>query len=272
LRGLSAARERGGLLLWDAKHNLFLFNHAGQRQAQAKAPGDLVAACAAADGRSCVAVGEQGQVWLLAPDLTPRWQRSIDVRCTAVALDGFGERIAVAGGDGSLHLFDETGTPLWKTGSPRPLHFVGFVPERPALAASADYGLVACFDRAGRCVWRDGLVAHTGSLTTTGDGSTVALACYSEGVVCYPLLGGPKGRRTLSGLAPCRLLALSYAGDVWLTAGLEPRVVLRRPDGTVRAEADIPGPAVGLALHPLGVEAVVATADGQLIGLDLRDS
>src|SRR5260370_36455245 len=74
LRGLSAARERGWFLVWDNHHNLFLFNQAGERQAQAQTPADLVAAGAADDGRSFVAIGAQGQVYLLAPDLTPRWQ------------------------------------------------------------------------------------------------------------------------------------------------------------------------------------------------------
>jgi hypothetical protein len=269
LRGLSAARERGWFLVWDSRHNLYLFNHAGERQAQANPPGDFIAASAAEDGRSFAAVGEQGQVHLLAPDLTPRWQRSIDRRATAVAVDADGQRIAVAGGDGSLHLFDKSGTLLWQNTNPRPLHFLSFIPEKPALIGSADFGLVASFDAGGRCVWRDGLVAHTGSLTTTGDGGTIALACFSEGACCYTLADGPKARRMVASVAPCTLLASSYAGDVWLTAGLEPRLTLRQADGTARAETEIAGRPVGLALNPLGTQGIVATAEGTLTAFAL---
>jgi hypothetical protein len=270
LRGLSAAHERGWHLLWDAGHTLFLYDRAGQQQAEGQTPGDLASACAAADGRSFAAVGEQGQVWLLAPDLTPRWQRSIAGRATAVAVDCTGERIAVAGSDGTLHLFDQAGTLLWKNNNPRPLHFISFVPERPALVGSADFGLVACFEEAGRCVWRDGLVAHSGSLTTTGDGGLVVLACFSEGACCYGLAEGPKSRRFVPAVAPCRLLASTYAGEVWLTVGLGPQVTLHGADGTTRAEVEITGRAVAVALNAMGSEAAVATADGVLMAFDLR--
>jgi hypothetical protein len=269
LRGLTAARERGSFLVWDNHDSLSLFNQSGEQQAQAQTPGDLVAAAAADDGRSFVAVGGQGQVYLLAPDLTPRWQRAIEGRGTAAAVDCFGQRIAVADAEGGLHLFDEAGNLLWKTDSPRPLHFLSFVPEKPALVGSADFGLVVCFDAGGRCLWRNGLVAHVGSLTASGDGNTIALACFSEGACCYRLTEGPKARRMVSAVAPCRLLACSYAGDVWLTVGLEPRLSVRDAEGPVRAEATIEGRPVAIALHALGRQAAVATAEGALLAFDL---
>jgi hypothetical protein len=208
---------------------------------------------------------------LLAPDLNPRWQRSIDQRATAVAVDSFGQRIVVADAEGGLHLFDEAGSILWKNDSPRPLHFLSFVPEKPAIVGSADFGLVVCFEAGGRSLWRDGLVAHIGSLTTNGDGTTIGLACFSEGACCYRLTEGPKARRMLPAVAPCRLLACSYAGDVWLTVGLEPQLSLREAGGSVRAEAPIEGRPVAIALDPLGRHAAVATAEGQLIAFDLAN-
>jgi hypothetical protein len=268
LRGLSAAHERGWFLVWDNHNALFLFNHAGQRQAQANPPGDLVAACASADGRTYAAVGGQGQVWLLAPDLTPRWQRSIDQRATAVALDSFGQRVAVAGADGALHLFDEAGSALWKSSVPRPLHHLAFVPERPNVVGAADFGLAACFDAHGRCVWRDGLVAHIGSLSTTGDGSVIALACFSEGVCCYSLVDGPKTRLTAPSFGSCRLLASSYDGKLWLTVGLDQRIVLRQPDGLVRAEMAVASQPTAVTLDPLGTRGAAALADGTLLAFD----
>jgi hypothetical protein len=269
LRGLSAARERGWFLVWDSHHVLNLFNHNGQREAQAQPPVSVVAAAAGDDGRSFVVLGGQGQVYLLAPDLTPRWQRAIEGTPMAAALDSFGQRIALADADGGVHLFDETGRLLWKAESPRPLHFLSFVPEKPALVGCADFGLVVCFDAWGRCLWRDGLVAHVGSLTVSGNGETIALACFSEGACCYHLAEGPKTRRMVAAVAPCRLLACSYEGDVWLTVGLEPRLTVRNAGGAVRAEAAVEGRPVAVALAPLGRWAAVATAEGALLAFDL---
>jgi hypothetical protein len=268
LRGLALARERGWVLAWDSAHCLYLFNRTGKLQAQLQAPAALTAACCADDGASYAAVGTQGQVWLLAPDLMPRWERLLPTGGVAAALDPLGNYLAASDSAGALHLFDRSGRSVWRTGNPRPLRYLAFVPEKPVLLGSADYGLVACFDRNGLCVWRDGLVAHIGSLTVSGDGSTIALACFSDGLCCYGLDGGRKKRLALTGA--CRLAVLSYDGRLLLTTGLENRVELRDGDGHVGRVYALDGPAVALALDALGENPVVGLAEGRILGLGPR--
>jgi hypothetical protein len=142
------------------------------------------------------------------------------------------------------------------------------VAEKAALVGSADFGLVACFDAAGRVLWRDGLVAHVGSLAASGDGGAIVLACFTEGLCCYGL-ERPRPER-LPQAAPCRLATVSYTGDLLLTAGLEDRLFLRQRDGAVRDELALGGAPADLALGPLGEYAAVALADGRLLGLDAR--
>ena len=108
-RGLALARERGWLLVWDAEHGLHLFNRSGEPQARWQTADALTAACCADDGGSFAAVGAQGQVWMLAPDLSPRWERTLPQRGTAVALDPFGQYLAAADGRGGLTLYDRHG-------------------------------------------------------------------------------------------------------------------------------------------------------------------
>lgn len=266
-RGLALARERGEVLTWDARDGLQLLSRAGAVQAHRTAPAPLTAVCCADDGSASAAAGQGGQVWLLAPDLSPRWERALPRRAVAVALDPFGQYLAAADDGGTLHLFDRTGRPLWQAPNPRPLHHLAFVPERPLLVGAADYGLVACFDLAGNCAWRDGLVAHVGSLACSGAGDVIALACYTEGLCCYA--AGRSRPERLAQAAPCRLAALSYDGMAALTAGLDGRLFLRRGDGTARAEFAPAGKAVALALGPLGDYALLARAEGGVAALDL---
>jgi hypothetical protein len=264
LRGLAPAREPGWLLAWDADHSLHLFNRAGERQARARAPAPLAAACCADDGTSFAAAGADGRVWLLAPDLTPRWERPAPPRCTAVALDPFGRYLAAADA-GGLNFFERDGRLRWRVETPRALEHLAFVPERPALAAAADFGLTACYDLTGRCLWRDGLVAHVGSLAVSGDGATLALACFSDGLYRYAL-DGPN-RWQDADVGPCRLAALSYDGDVTLTAGLDHRLRLHAAGKASRAELELEGAPAAVALGPLGDYAVVALAEGKILGL-----
>ena len=224
VRGLVAARERQWVLTWDAGHWLRLFNVARrQRQAQSHVRGPLAAAACAEDGLGFARLTAEGRVALLAPDLTPRWEHSLGAPGLAVALAPLGEFLAASDSAGFLHLFAPDGGLVWKTSLPRPFKSLAFVPEKPLLVGCADFGLVGCLDAAGQLLRRDGLVAHTGSLACSREGGFIAVACYSDGLWAYDLLGK---KRQLSELAPCRLAALSYAGDFILSAGLERRVSL----------------------------------------------
>src|SRR4051794_1851341 len=97
-RGLALERERGGILAWDEKQRLHLFNRSGELHGQATVPGTLTAACCADDGSAYVAAGKRGEVWWLAPDLTPRWEKTVQHAVLALAVDPFGQYVAVATG------------------------------------------------------------------------------------------------------------------------------------------------------------------------------
>jgi PQQ-like domain len=261
LRGLVLARECQWVLAWDAANWLHLFNSRGQRQAQVHLRGQLAAAACADDGRSFAAVSTTGQVWLLAPDLMPHWERSLDHPATTLALASLGEYVAVAGGSGSLQFYAADGKRVWTSALPRPLKHLAFVPGKPLLVGCADFGLVACVDAGGKVLWRDGLVANAGSLACANAGKPIAAACYSDGLWCYDLTGQKRQRFEL---APCRLAALSYTGDVILTADLERTVRVFNREGTCLATQEMEDIPIALALAPLGDAAWVALQGGRI--------
>jgi hypothetical protein len=269
LRGLALARERGRVLAWDAADGLFLFTFAGALEGQRPSPVSLAAACGADDGSSYAVGGSYPPaVCLLAPDLTPRWQHPLPQRATAVALDPLGQYLAAADAGCGLHVFERSGRKVWQANTARPLCHLAFVPEKAVLVGSADFGLVACFDATGTCLWRDGLVAHVGSLAVSGDGGCVVLACFSDGLYRYAVDRAQGVRVPLE--APCHLAALSYTGDRILTAGRDNRLCLREGGGAVRDQFGLGGAAVALAVGALGETAVVGLAEGEILALDLR--
>jgi hypothetical protein len=266
--GLALARERGVLLAWDDNQWVYLLNRKGERQGQRRCAGAVSAGGCADDGSAYAAAGGRGEVWWLAPDLMPRWERSVPGPALAVALDPFGQCLAVADARGHLSLFDRHGRQLARVQTPRPLCHLAFVPEAVRLLGCADLGLLACFDPAGRCLWREGLVAHIGALAVSGDGSRIALACFSEGLRIYSLSGRKEG-----GLAPpepCRLAALTYDGARLLAGGMGNRLVLLDREGRTLDTLTLDGPAISLTLAALGEWAAVALADGRVLGVDLR--
>jgi hypothetical protein len=268
-RSLSLARETQGLLVRDENHWLYLLDRAGGRQAQRKMPTALAAACAADDGSAYAAAGARGEVWWLAPDLTTRWETALDQPAVAAALDPFGQYLAVADARSQLHCYDRQGRSILRVPTTRPLHHLAFVPAAPFLLGAADYGLVTCFDLTGRCHWRDGLVAHIGSLAVSGEGDMVLLACFTEGLQRYTAGGANKGRLPVTD--PCRLAAVSYDGGRILVAGLSERLDLLDRAGRSMAQGTLELPPVGLALSPQGEAGAAALADGRVVGLALPD-
>jgi WD40 repeat protein len=270
LRGLVLVRERLRLLAWDENNWLYLLSHKGERQAQYHTPGGVAAVCCADDGSAYAAVGTRGEIWWLAPDLMPRWQKSLPHPAVAAALDPFGQYLAVSDAGGNLRVFDRLGRPVSQTQTPRPLHHLAFVPEAPLLLGTADIGLLAAFDLSCNCLWRDGLVATIGALAVSGSGDRIVLACYSEGLRFYNTTGHKQGHLNLS--EPSRLAALSFDGQLAVVAGLGERLLVIDRGGKTMSSVTLDKPAVALAVAPLGEWAGVALPDGRVLGLDLQET
>jgi hypothetical protein len=262
------ARERAWLLAWDDNHWLYIFNQAGGPEAQRRMPNGVTTACCADDGSAFAALGALGEVWWLAPDLTPRWHRSLPARGVAAAMDPFGQLLAVADTRATLHIYDRAGEIVSQMPSARPFHHLAFVPAAPFVVGSSDFGLVGCIDLQGRWAWREGLVLNAGGLSVSGAGELIALACFSEGIHCYDLAGRRRNRLPLA--EPCRLVSVSFDGQSILTTGLTNRLTLLDPSGRVVCLATLEKPAVGLALAPLADTAFIALTDGRVLGMTVE--
>jgi hypothetical protein len=256
------------VLAWDQNHWLYLFDHAGHGQGQVRFPGTLVAACCSDDGSAYAAAGNRGEICWLAPDLMTRWQHELSAPAVAVAMDPFGKYLAVADNRGETHLFNRLGKPLKSLQTPRPLHHLAFVPAEPCLVGCADYGLVTSFDITGALRWRDGLVAHAGSLSISGDGARILVACFSEGVQVYNLEGQKQARISVS--EPCRLASVAFTGRFVLVAGLTHRLLVLDGEGQTVASQLMEKPITGAAMAALGDYGVVGLADGPVMRLNIR--
>ncbi len=268
--GVALAREKNWLLAWDRAHWVYLLNRHGQRQAQHLFSGPIAKACCADDGSAYVVAGSEGEIRWLNPDLMPRWERKISCPLLTADVDSFGQYLVVSDHRGTLHLYNRLGQPLRQVPCPRPFHHLAFVPETPLLVGCADYGLVACCNWDGQFLWRDGLVANAGSLAVSGDGSHILIACFSDGIKVYNLSG--QLTATWTAREACRFAAVAWDSSLTLAAGLGPRLFLLDRQGLTMATHQLDKPIAALALAALGDWAVVALANGSLLGLDITPS
>jgi hypothetical protein len=262
------ARERGWVLTWDKAHWLALLDHTGHSQAQRRFPG-LVAACAADDASAYAAAGMDGELWWLAPDLMARWERKLSHRALALALDPFGQYLAVADIKGRVLIYDRQGQTVARLELPRPLAHLAFVPGAAFLVGSADYGLVTGFNLRGEVLWREGLVARVGGLSTEMNGRHILLACFNDGLHQFNESGRKQTPLTLP--EPCHLVSQSFDGDLILAATLHKRLYLLERCGKTVTTFSMPQPIVGLALGPLGRDPFVALDDGSVVRLEVQE-
>jgi hypothetical protein len=266
--GLALARESGHALVWDAHPWLVLLNRRGELQGQLRLDAPVIAGAIADDGSAMAVADDRGQVTWLARDLTARWRRRLPQRPTAGVLDPFGRGLAVADAAGRLHLFDPAGNPtLSPIVTPRPLVHLLVPPAAPIVLAAADFGFVGAVDAHGRWLWQDVPIVHLGGLACSGDGQTVAVSCFSEGVRRFDAAG--RSQPVLPTPEPCRFVALTYGGSRSLVAGVFGGIHSLDAAGAIVWEHRAPQPVVGAGLTPLGDRAVVALADGQVLAFDL---
>lgn len=205
----------------------------------------------------------RGEVWWLDPDLTARWQRRMEFPACAAAMDSFGQYAAVCDQKGWLRVYNRLGDVVFLLSSPRPLLHLAFAPETARLFASADYGLVACFDLTGRWLWRDGLVSHVGGLAVRGDGDLLLLAGFSDGLHCYR--GDGQKVPPVSVGEACARAVMSFDGDRLLAAGMNHRLMLLDTTGQTLTMQTFEKSITAIALSALGDVAFVGAGEIQAL-------
>jgi hypothetical protein len=262
--GVHRCREAGRTLAWDDDNRLYLLDRAGGCVVQVQLPAPIAAAAAADDGSAYAVSSRNGELWWLKEGLTTSWQRSLDHSALALAVDSFGHYGLSADRTGSLRVFDHLGATVWQCQTVKPLLHVSFVPEARLLVGAAEFGLVACYDFKGNCVWRDAPVVHVACLALPSSGRPICLACYSEGVRAYEIDGKPHPLPS----PPCRLVSISADGR---RLALADTTIIQVADmsGAIISAHELNKTAVALAIDSLGHNVIVALADRRIVCLDI---
>ena len=263
--GLSLARERGWLLAWDKSQWLYLVNQSGQIQGQIHFPEPIGQCALAENAAGAIVIGAQGRLRWLAPDLTTRWERTLENPLTACAVDPFGQFLVLGNNQGDIYFLDAAGKTLAKNQSPRPLQLLRFVPELPLIVGCADFGLIAAFDSALTLSWRETLVTNIGDLSVNRNGSAILLACFSEGLYLFDSAGKTKSR--IATPVPCGLVSQSFEGDRILVGGLSNQLFCLDRTGQVLGRHALESPVRALVFDAKGGAAFVALQQGGVVKL-----
>jgi hypothetical protein len=267
LGGLALAQEAGLLLAWDLSQRLYLWDLQGTLQAQHTLFFSPIAGAVSVAGTRIVIAGAEGQLWWLDHHLRLKFDQTLAEPALALAMEPLGQYVAVSDRRRQTRLFTRLGTLACSLESPRPLHFLEFIPGQALLVGSANYGFVGCFDPSGGCKWRDPPLANVGSLATDGAGQRIHVACFSQGLRRYHHAKGYCS--TLQSTEPCHWVRTNYSGEVILTASDpasgSPSLSLLNSSGAVSDALALPGAVRGLVCSSVGDVGICGLADGTVM-------
>lgn len=185
----------------------------------------------------------------------------------ALALDLFGQRLAMWSRDGRGTLMDEHGRTLATVELEFALGLLCFVGGAPLWVGAASFGEVVMLDYAGRVRWTDRLKVNIGSIAVSGNDSIVLVAGFATGVHRYNSVGQHEGAYLLSGAT--HRVAVCWDGQQFVAATERRQLVLMTQQGhqlwTFQTDGDI----VDVGIDALARRAFCSTAEGELVYVDL---
>lgn len=220
----------------------------------------------AASGQFAALVRDENQVALLSAGLKSLWSAQITGVITALAIAPWGSHVAVATDSARIHIVTADRRELCRIDTGRPMEFLTFLQQEPALIAASEFGNMYCFDVHGQEQWHQKMSNNAGDLAVSADGSRIVLAAFNHGVQVYNDRGRHLGSFMVDGI-PCQAaLAANLQRVAVLT--LEHRLMWLNMEGNVLWGADLSAdPPVRICAGPLGDCVYVATTSGRVLQL-----
>lgn len=263
---LQLAREAGDVLAADETGGLYRLDRRGRYASVTRAREPIRAVALSDDAEAAVAIVGTSSLHRFDRHLETQWQLDLPDECLTVAMDPFGQYIAVSLAAGATLVYDANKRRVAKFETIRPLAYIHFLVTEAAMVAAADHGLLCCLSLSGERFWEEKIWSNVGGIATTGDGELIYVAAFSHGVQVFDGDGDAVGSYVVEGTV--KKIAASYEPHRVVAATLEQHLYLLDPDGEMLWAARTPADVVGLACDPLGEFVVCGFADGHVVGLD----
>ena len=266
LVGLQLAREAGGVLAADETGGLYRLDRRGQFSAVTRVRDPIRAVAFSDDATAATAIVGSSALHRFDGNLQTKWQLDLPDECLTVAMDPFGQYVAVSLASGMNVVYDAQKRRVCQFESIRPLAHIQFLVTESAMIAAADHGLLCCVSLTGERFWQEKIWSNVGGLATAEDGEYIYVAAYAHGVQVFDADGDAVGSYVVDGTI--KRVASSYEPYRIVVSTLERQLDLLDPDGEMLWTAPTPADVVGLACDPLGEFVVCGFDDGHVVGLD----
>ncbi|MFO1020571.1 MAG: WD40 repeat domain-containing protein [Planctomycetales bacterium] len=266
LTAFAYARESGQVFCTDKSGHLWRFSPAGEVDAVQKLSEAPRAIAWSDDGTRGVGLfGENHLSWINS-SLAVRETLQLPDTTVALAIDPYGEYIAVSTSSGSILVFDGPRQPVLHIDTLRPLTKLQFLTLKPELIGISDSGLIARFDMRGKQVWQINTFGSIGDCAADGKGESLFVASYALGLQKFDEAGENEGTYQLSGTVV--KVACSHEATRLAVATQEGKLIWLSEMGEVLWTGRGAAPITWLACEPFATGLFCAQGSTTLCRLD----
>ncbi|MBX3436438.1 MAG: hypothetical protein KF861_03035 [Planctomycetaceae bacterium] len=266
LTGLSLAAETGEVLATDEIGSIYRIDRSGEYSAVTRLRDPIQHVAFSDDGQFVAALAAETQVHRFNRQLQTVWRLDLPERCLQVAIDPYGQYIAVSLADGGNLVFDAQKRRVAGFATIRPLKHLKFLTGRAALLAAAEHGLVCCHSLSGESQWEEKLWSNVGQLAATGDGELVYIAGFNHGIQAFDGSGAPQGSYIVEGTV--NRVATSYEPNRLIASTVERHLYWLDADGELLWATVAPEDVAHVACDPFGEWGLCGLIGGEVICLD----
>lgn len=266
LAALELARETGEVLAADRSGGLYLLNRRGRLSALTRSFDHLTALAWNDVGTHFAVVVGESQLSLVDRKFKAVWSLELPDTVVGLAMSSHGGHLAVSLAGGRVIVFEETRRQLARYDTSRPLRFLRFLTSSPVLIGSAEYGLLCARQLDGGELWTQPLWSNAGDLSVTGDGSSVFVAGFNQGVQVFDGRGENRGTYVVEGTPDH--VSSSFMPRRLAVSTLERHFYWLDTAGTLLWATALPDGVRALRCDPSGHGVVCGMEGGKIVRLD----
>lgn len=270
LVALQLARETGDVLAADAAGGLSLVNRRGKLTGLVRGRSPLRAVSWSDTGAGGVSLVGDDKLYWFNRQLTAQGSIDLPQPSLAVALDAHGHYAAASLNNGTTLLYDVNRKRISQFETSQPLVSLEFLINTPHILGVTGYGYLCCHGFKGERLWEEKLWGNVGDMAVTGDGKSILLACFTQGIQCHTERGAHRGSYQVGGTV-CRVAA-SFVSKRLAAATQERQFYWLDLDGRVEWETVLPEDVCRLICDPFGTGVICGFQSGHIVRLDWDDA
>ena len=263
---MDLAEEARTLLIGTHTGHLVLLNEKGEQIRRERGFNDLRTLVWSNVGNFGMVALEGGRLVCIDDRLSRRWEVDLTGNVVGLAMSPFGSHVAVSTESSRVHIVTSDKKEVGKFDTQRPLDYLKFLYERPAIIGAAEFGHLCEYSLDGKEEWNERIMNNVGNVAVTADGSRILLSAFNHGVQVLNSSGKQKGAFMVDGIPD--FVAVAASKRRLITRTIENRLYWLNFEGDVSWGCDLtPDPAQNLCVGPLGDRLYMSTQSGRLLQL-----